>query len=233
MILYWTFLNTFLASSGLCFAIDMFGPSLRYNGAVLTRSSIIKDYVNMLPLVTTNVIIGYPFFHYVENKWIIDESFTPNNWAWYTNTILWVLMTDFIFYSVHWMLHQRTLYKYIHSVHHQYKYTYGMGAVYAHPVEFYVGNLLPVAAPLVICQMPMETCQWIVKFATFFTVVLSHGGYIVSKSHLNHHLKYRCNYGLAFMDRLLGTQNNQKIEVKVKQEEKTNPQKPIVRVTWL
>jgi len=79
----------------------------------------------------------------------------------------------------------------------------------------------------------METCQWIVKFATFFTVVLSHGGYIVSKSHLNHHLKYRCNYGLAFMDRLLGTQNNQKIEVKVKQEEKTNPEKPIVRVTWL
>ena len=214
MILYSTFLNTFLASSLFCFMIDMTKPHLRYNGAVLSRWNILKDYGDMLPLVTTNAITGYPFFSYVENKLLLTPDFVPNQWAWWTNLCAWILMTDLIFYSVHWMLHQRTLYKYIHSVHHQYRYTYGIGAIYAHPLEFYIGNLVPVAMPLVICKMPMNICQSIVIFATLFTVVLSHGGFIVSKSHLNHHLKYRCNYGLVFMDKVLGTKNYDAIEIK-------------------
>ena len=238
MILYYTFLNTFLSSSGLCFLIDMLLPWLRYNGAVLSRWDILKDYGNMLPIVSTNLVIGYPFFNYVENKWLLDESFAENQWSWYINFASWVLMTDLIFYTVHWCLHQRTLYKYIHSVHHQYKYTYGLGAIYAHPIEFYVGNLVPVAVPLVVFQMPFEICQAIVIFATFFTVFFSHGGFIVSKSHLNHHLKYRCNYGLVFMDKIFGTKIYDPIQIKpwesppenIKKEEKP---KPTVRITWL
>ena len=242
MILYNTFLNTFLASSGFCFVIDMLLPWLRYNGAVLSRWDIVKDYGHMIPLVSTNIVISYPFFHYVENKWLLDESFIANEWSWYINIASWILMTDFIFYAVHWSLHQRTLYNYIHSVHHQYKYTYGMGAIYAHPVEFYIGNLLPVAMPLVVCQIPFELCQSIVMCSTLFTVIFSHGGFIVSKSHLNHHLKYRCNYGLVFMDKVFGTKNYDAIEIKPWESEPELEKQvetililttPRIRSTWL
>lgn len=243
MILLDTFLYTFLLSSGFCFVIDLSAPWLRYNGAALTRGDILNDYKDMLPLVSTNLLLSYPFFYYVEENLLFRE---PNQLHWIINFVLWMLMTDLIFYTIHRILHQRAIY-FIHSVHHQYKYTYGFGAIYAHPIEFWVGNLFPVAAPMALFHMPRSVCNGIVIFSTFFTVVLSHGGYIVSKSHLNHHLKYRCNYGLAFMDRLLGTQNNQPISIKSKPEEikievptfeydkkvKTSENKNKVRSIWI
>ena len=68
------------------------------------------------------------------------------------------------------------------------------------------GNLLPVAAPMVIFRIPYRQCDIIVFFATMFTIIVSHGGYRMdlSQGHLYHHLKYKCNYGLLKMDRLLG-----------------------------
>ena len=94
-----------------------------------------------------------------------------------------------------------------HKIHHKYKYTYGIGAIYAHPIEFFLANLVPVALPMFLFGIPLWLCDWIVFFATFYTITISHGGFKIrlGKSHLNHHLKFKYNYGLLKMDNVMGT----------------------------
>ena len=38
-------------------------------------------------------------------------------------------------YWVHRLLHHRSIYKYVHKVHHHFQAPFGMVAEYAHPVE--------------------------------------------------------------------------------------------------
>jgi sterol desaturase/sphingolipid hydroxylase (fatty acid hydroxylase superfamily) len=158
----------------------------------------------MSPLVLFNLFAAYPFFQYVEPNLI--QKYEPNTFHPLINMFLWVISTDFVFYTIHRALHTKYLY-FIHRIHHTFNYTYGMGAIYAHPIELYLGNLLPVAVPMVIFRIPYRQCDIIVFFATMFTIIISHGGYRMdlTQGHLYHHLKYKCNYGLLKMDGLLGT----------------------------
>ena len=38
-------------------------------------------------------------------------------------------------YFVHQLLHHKSIYKYVHKVHHHYQAPFGMVAEYAHPIE--------------------------------------------------------------------------------------------------
>ena len=204
MILYDTFFYSFWLGSTFCFLLDYFVPQLRVNAHQINRSIVLQNYKKMTPLVLFNLFAAYPFFQYVEPTMI--QKYEPNTFHPLINMFLWVVTTDFVFYTIHRALHTKYLY-FIHRVHHTFNYTYGMGAIYAHPIELYLGNLLPVAAPMVIFKIPYRQCDTIVFFATLFTIIVSHGGYKfdLSSGHLYHHLKYKCNYGLLKTDRLLGT----------------------------
>ena len=204
MILYDTFFYSFWLASTFCFLLDYFVPQLRVNAHQINRSIVLQNYKKMTPLVLFNLFAAYPFFQYVEPNFI--QKYEPNTFHPLINMFLWVITTDFVFYTIHRALHTKYLY-FIHRIHHTFNYTYGMGAIYAHPIELYLGNLFPVAAPMVIFRIPYRQCDIIVFFATMFTIIVSHGGYRMelSHGHLYHHLKYKCNYGLLKMDRLLGT----------------------------
>jgi sterol desaturase/sphingolipid hydroxylase (fatty acid hydroxylase superfamily) len=58
--------------------------------------------------------------------------------------LVFVFIDDFLFYLSHRLLHDPRIYKHIHKKHHEYKTTIGIAAIYAHPIEFLVGNVLPV-----------------------------------------------------------------------------------------
>ena len=48
---------------------------------------------------------------------------------------------DFYFYWVHRGLHHKRVYKYVHKIHHEHKFPFGIAAEYAHPVEtFFLGH---------------------------------------------------------------------------------------------
>lgn len=201
--LYTTFFITFWFSSMFCFVIDLFAPHYRVNQDTTPYEIIFVDYYKIVPLSTFNVISAYPYFYIVQNYYL---NFAPNEFNPIINFMLWLFTTDLFFYTIHRAFHTKYLYHF-HSIHHQFKYTYGMGAVYAHPVEFFMANLFPVSAPMVLYRMPLEFCNFIVFFATFYTIVVSHGGYKfkLGMGHLYHHLKYKYNFGLLKTDKLLGT----------------------------
>ena len=203
IILYNTFFTTFWYASLLCFFIDFFFPSFRVNSKTVSRDIIVRDYAKMLPLCLFNLISAYPFFFNSQNYITYN---TPNALPVWQNCGLWLMSTDVFFYTIHYMFHNKYLY-YYHKIHHTYKYTYGMGAIYAHPIEFFLANLVPVALPMFIFGIPLWLCDRIVFFATFYTITISHGGFktTLGASHLNHHLKFKYNYGLLKMDKVMGT----------------------------
>ena len=51
---------------------------------------------------------------------------------------------DLCFYFCHKALHSRYLYSLIHKVHHEVKEPYSLAVIHVHPVEYIIGNALPM-----------------------------------------------------------------------------------------
>ena len=54
-------------------------------------------------------------------------------------------------HSHHNLQHSRFLFARVHKAHHRFRAPIGFAAEYAHPVEFLVGNILPVFIGPVVC----------------------------------------------------------------------------------
>jgi sterol desaturase/sphingolipid hydroxylase (fatty acid hydroxylase superfamily) len=195
---YYDFLSTFSISSIVCFLTDIFRPDLRVKEE--SRKEILKFYIQMIPAIEMNLIVAMPTFYYFEEVMKEQER---NEYPFIFNFFAWLLLTDFIFYCNHRLLHLKSLY-YFHARHHEYNYTFGAGAIYAGLVDFLFANILPSFLPIYWISPNNETIKFIIIFSTFYTVVVSHGGYkFLRKAHLNHHIYRRVNYGLFISDRIM------------------------------
>ena len=198
--LYVTFTYVFWLSAALCFMVDMIAPFMRPR--VEDRKLILREYHRMVPLVVFNVVIAEPVFDFCESVVRMRDAGDSNV---VIIVFIWLGMVDVLFYLLHKILHAKWIYANIHYIHHRYKYTYGIGAFYSHPLEFIGGNLLPVLAPMMVLDMPLRLCDLLVGLATFYTVVIAHGGFLPISKHLYHHLKYKYNYGIIRTDEIMGT----------------------------
>ena len=93
-------------------------------------------------------------FMYV-NDWKVDAAFSmeklPNATTLLFTVIFCMMCEDLAFYCSHNMLHTKYFYPYIHKVHHMHKTTVCIAAEHAHPVEFLLGNMLPVlVGPMIL-----------------------------------------------------------------------------------
>ena len=198
---YLVFLSTFSLTSLACAAVNYYFPHYRVKEE--EDRIITGDYLKMLPTVSLNLLLAYPAFKGAE---LYINSKEPSE----INPVLffpiWLLVADLTFYSIHRIMHRPYFYKKYHYIHHQFRYTYGMGAIYAHPYEFLLGNIFPTFSPLLIFTPTNGVVYFIIIFATSFTVIVSHGGYkMFDDSHLKHHLLFRKNYGLFISDKIMGT----------------------------
>lgn len=199
------FLSCYFFSSLFCYGVDILRPDLRVK--MEPRAVVNKEYLNMLPIASLNSLIGTSVLNIIDNH--LSQKEHLNNNYFITNFLLWLIVTDFWFYFFHRLFHTKSLYKY-HRVHHDYSYTFGMGAIYAHPLDFIATNLFPVSFPIFYFNIPYYHTTIITIFSTCYTIIISHGGYKInaSKGHLIHHVKRKYNYGLLIFDRLLGTHHS-------------------------
>lgn len=130
-------------------------------------------------------------------------------------TVAWqlavcIVIEEFGFYYSHRLLHDGRIYKYVHKQHHEWTAPIAITAMYSHPVENLLSNLLPIGVGVWASGCHL-TVAWL-----WFTLAISntlhvHSGYHLPflpspEQHDFHHLKFTQCYGvLGVLDWLHGT----------------------------
>lgn len=202
--LFFSFLASYLTASAITFYIDLEYPQMREQNPQKMnvpdrKGDVFLEYSKTLKIGCFNIISSFPAFFHFEHCTYEQH----NDHSFFYNFIGWLLITDIVFYTVHRILHLPRFYKY-HSLHHSYKYTYGPSALYASPLEFYFGNLGPNIISFQILQLSQLEMLILIIFQTFYTTIVSHGGYKFSAGgHLRHHLTQGEPYGLLLSDKVV------------------------------
>ena len=84
---------------------------------------------------------------------------------------------DFYFYWVHRGLHHKRVYKYVHKIHHEHKFPFGIAAEYAHPVETFFLGIGTLLGPLFFAKHMVTLWVWL--FFRLVETVEDHSGYDV------------------------------------------------------
>lgn len=202
---YTIFATTFTITSFACAFIDFNLPKLRKT--TKKNEDINADYKKLLPVVIDNFFLSLPVFYYFENHLFQIKEVKENifNYHWSVYILSWMILSDFFFYIVHRILHTPRFY-YLHKAHHEFNNPYGIGAIYCSKFEMVSANLTAMMLPIYFLKIPEILVYRMIGIMTFWTVFMSHSNLQDwNNSHVIHHRKLKCNYGLFIMDRIMGT----------------------------
>ena len=130
--------------------------------------------------------------------------------------IFFLLFTDTLIYWIHRGLHHRSVYKYLHKVHHTWKVPTPYASHAFHPIDGFLQSLPYHIYPFLF---PLNKYLYLglFVFVNIWTVSIHDGDYRVpsllkpiingSAHHTDHHLFYNYNYGqfFTFWDTLAGS----------------------------
>lgn len=132
------------------------------------------------------------------------------------------VVEDAMFYWTHRFLHWDAIYPFIHKQHHAYSldFTISLSSEFAHPLEYLVGNLLPVAmGPTILRCHTLTFVLWV--FVRIAESIDAHSGYSfpwaisrltpfasAPEAHEYHHSQTKGHYSshFWFWDWFLGTE---------------------------
>ncbi|XP_070197195.1 fatty acid hydroxylase domain-containing protein 2-like isoform X2 [Littorina saxatilis] len=165
--------------------------------------------------IFNQVVVSLPFTLglYYTMEWR-GCGFHPHQLPTFCSTLLqlafFVVIEEIGFYYSHRLLHQPTLYRHVHKLHHEWTAPVGVVAIYAHPVEHVVANLLPAVTGPVLLGSHLAVL-WLWMTIVIVNTTVHHSGYhfpllTSPQFHDFHHLKFNCCYGvLGILDSLHGT----------------------------
>lgn len=145
-------------------------------------------------------------------------------WIWYRELpyfVAHVFIVDFWFYWTHRLLHAKALYGPFHKMHHKFTAPCSMAAVYAHPLEYIVGNVGGVAlGPFITNCHPYSAYFW--YWFALQSTCFSHSGYrcLNAHNHDAHHEFFNYNFGNALSDVVFGTSLPPELKKKLAEREK-------------
>jgi lathosterol oxidase len=124
-----------------------------------------------------------------------------------SSTVFFLLFTDCLIYWIHRGLHHRSVYKYLHKVHHKWKVSTPFASHAFHPVDGFLQSLPYHLYPFLF---PLNKIVYLALFlfVNIWTVSIHDGNYHVpdllkpfvngSAHHTDHHMFFDFNYGQFF-----------------------------------
>ncbi|XP_044152938.1 methylsterol monooxygenase 1-like [Bufo gargarizans] len=147
------------------------------------------------------------------------------------------VIEDTCHYFLHRLLHHKSIYKYIHKVHHEFSSPCGMQAEYNHPLEIFIFGAGFLVGIMVFCNHFILLWTWVI--VRIKETIDVHSGYDLplnplhlipfyagARFHDFHHMNFEGNYASMFTwwDRLFNTNsqyNSHRGKVKIQEEKKT------------
>ena len=132
-----------------------------------------------------------------------------------------LIIEDFLFFAMHYIMHFPWFYKRFHKVHHEHKVTFSLAAVHFHPVEYITGAVVPSFVGPMLLGPLMHRCSAFGWYAMrSWCSIEGHSGYQLrwnpyrllpfqnrSPHHFYHHTANQGNYSDVFhiWDTIFGT----------------------------
>ena len=152
---------------GSCFLmIDLLHrPSALYHykiqaGRPLKRSILPRLFANIafnfgiVMLAIAHLFVGTMT---ARGRGVIVSPELPPFWKTPLTIVLFGVLHEPVFYYSHRLLHWGPLFRHVHKVHHAFHAPIALAAVYAHPLEFALQNIMPLVAPYVFARTHLFT----------------------------------------------------------------------------
>lgn len=207
MALFWSisgifaFLDYFTAKLGLITKYKRQGKFIINSGGINWKKYRRTAFVTFL----NQIFVSFPisiFFYYL----MYQNTAIPGWGILFLQMLGLLFVEDFLFYHFHLFLHIPWFYKNVHMIHHSWRAPVACRALYAHPFEHMLANVIPIFMAGYLVGLKWEYTEYWIAFATINTL-LAHSGYnILSREHDDHHRYVNVNYGtMRLFDWLYGT----------------------------
>lgn len=203
-------------------------PSLQKYKIQQTKPMTAADVIECLKLALYNqIFVEIPL--YCGLPMTVAMLGLPFEWEkvapWYTyawKCFVALAIEDAYHYWVHRLFHHKSLYGYIHKVHHAFKAPFTMASEYAHPLETIILGQGFFLASVVLADHVFFLYAWVV--VRMMETAEAHLGYDLpfmptrlipfyggAKAHDLHHSHFNGNYSSTFTwwDKLCGTEINE------------------------
>lgn len=207
MLVYYVF-GAFLAVIDLLYADSCASRRLQPGSKVPST----RDYLDALKLGTLNwFLVGLPYTAALV-RYVLPwrASLGGPSLPFLGQIAVCVVAVECIFYASHRLLHTRLLYARVHKLHHTFTAPFGYAAIYAHPLEHLLSNVLAVSAGPVLAGMDdAASCAW--AALSLVNTMVSHSGWALPgfhdpSAHDWHHAVFDENYGvIGLCDTLAGS----------------------------
>ncbi|TNV77248.1 hypothetical protein FGO68_gene3187 [Halteria grandinella] len=143
---------------------------------IKTIQSLCFNNLVMVPFFLTIGVLQHDF--QPEYSYKVEDL--PSAWTFLWQTYVLVIIEDQIFTASHRLLHTPWFYKHIHKQHHTYTLSIGLCAEYSHPLEFFLGNILPLTIPATLINLTVGMHYWTMMWITaqrIASTTIGHSGY--------------------------------------------------------
>lgn len=140
----------------------------------LLRAAVIDLSINHFLIRPVTAYYVYDLHKYFGMPSI--DSPLPSFFNILCQIVIFMVVTDALFYWTHRLFHHRLIYKHVHKKHHEFKVSYGIAAEYAHPLETTISNIMPtLIAPILMGSHMYVLWFWLVLRET--ETIEAHCGY--------------------------------------------------------